>query len=93
MARRLGFQAYPVVGNVFRDRATSDDARHCWVMIKWDNKWHISDVEVEWGYIARFYTGTSTYWNLFDQTVSSEFVTFYENPEYPTICYYFKNEG
>jgi hypothetical protein len=93
MARRLGFQAYPVVGNVFSDRATSDDARHCWVMIKWNNQWHISDVEVEWGYIAKFYTGTSTYWNLFDQTVSTEWLTYYQNPECSTIRYYFKNEG
>lgn len=93
MARRLGFQAYVVVGNVFQDRYSWEDARHCWCMIKWNGVWHISDVEIEWGYLNKWYTGTSTYWNLFDQAVSTEWLTFYMNPECNSIKYYFKDES
>ena len=77
MARRLGFQSYIVVGSVFYEQT-----RHCWCMIKWDNKWHISDVEIEWGYLAGWYgTGQSVYRNLFAQTVSNEFFKTYKHPE------------
>jgi transposase len=93
MARRLGFQSYLVVGNVFSDRSATDAARHCWAMIKWDGKWHISDVELEWGYISSYYTQTSTYWNLFEQTLAMEYLSYYENPECSTIKYIFKDES
>ena len=76
MARRLGFQAYPIIGTVGENRA-----RHCWCMIQWDGAWHISDVEMEWGYITGWYTGQRAYWNLFDQKVSNEYFTTYRNPE------------
>lgn len=92
-ARRLGFQSYVAVGNLEKDRDPSEDARHCWCMIYWDGKWHISDVETEWGYLNRYYIpGTSYYYNLFKQTLSRENVTYYENPERPAICYFFKDE-
>lgn len=92
-ARRLGFQSYAVVGNLERDREEWEDARHCWCMIYWGGKWHISDVETEWGYLNRYYASTSMYYNLFAQTLATENVTYYENPERPAICYFFKNEG
>lgn len=76
LARRLGFQSYIVVGSVFQK-----NTRHCWCMIQWDNKWHVSDVEIEWGYIAGWYTGgQSIYFNLFDQTVSNEKFSTYTSP-------------
>lgn len=93
-ARRLGFQSYVAVGNLEKDRAPSDPARHCWCMIYWNGKWHISDVETEWGYLNRYYIpGTSLYYNLFKQALPRENVTYYENPERPAICYFFKDES
>jgi len=76
LARRLGFQAYVVVGSVFQETT-----RHCWCMIEWDGKWHISDVEIEWGYLAGWYSSQAVYRNLFAQTVSSEKYSTYKNPE------------
>ena len=76
LAKRLGFQCYLDVGSVF-----SSTARHCWCMIEWDSVWHISDVEIEWGYMARWYTSQPTYRNLFDQAVSTQYFSTYTNPE------------
>ncbi len=85
LAKRLGFDCYCVVGGIF-----SNDALHCWNMIRWDGKWHISDVEIEWGWMSGYYGGgLRLYRNLFDQTLSSEWVTFYRNPEVSTVCYTF----
>lgn len=71
-ARRLGFrQSYLVVGGV-----GSNDALHCWCMIKWSGKWHISDVELEYGWLSGWY-GARKYWNLFDQPVAKESITRY----------------
>ena len=85
VARRLGFQSYAVVGDVF-----NTDTRHCWCMVYWDGAWHISDVEVEWGYLNGFYTGGKHYYfNLFDQKVSSQWISSYVNPELSSIKYYF----
>ena len=93
-ARRLGFQSYVAVGNIEFDRAPDDAARHCWCMIYWNGKWHISDVETEWGYLNRFYNpNASMYYNLFKQALPRENVTYYENPERPAICYFFKDES
>lgn len=76
VARRLGFDAYIVVGSVF-----AESTRHCWCMIKWDGSWHISDVEIEWGYLAGWYSNQAVYRNLFSQTVSKENFSTYSNPE------------
>lgn len=84
VARRLGFQSYAVIGDVFRP-----DVIHCWCMIKWDGVWHISDVEVEWGYLSRYYSSGSYYYNLFDQAVSTQWLSYYVSPELSTIKYYF----
>lgn len=84
-ARRLGFQSYAVVGDVF-----NEGTRHCWCMIYWDGYWHISDVEVEWGYLNKYYDrNTSYYFNLFDQTVSTRFLSYYQSPECSSVRYYF----
>ena len=73
MARRLGFQAYPVVG-------TMNGARHCWDLILWNGVWHLSDVEFEWGYMSGYYnSGTRIYRNLFDQSLSKEWVPSFTN--------------
>lgn len=83
LARRLGFQAYVVSGGVW-----SSGNDHCWVMVQWDGKWHISDVELEWGHLCGYYQGGKIYRNLFDQTVASENITYYKS----TVCdisYYF----
>ena len=52
-------------------------------MIQWDGKWHISDVEIEWGWLSGWYGGgtVSLYRNLFSQTVSNEYFSTYTNPE------------
>lgn len=76
MARRLGFQSYLVIGMV----GGGGGSLHCWNMIKWSGKWHLSDVELEWGWLNGWY-GARKYWNLFEQTLSSESVTSYTNPE------------
>ncbi len=76
LARRLGFQAYVIVGSVFQETT-----RHCWNMIEWDGRWHISDVEIEWGYMAGWYSDQAVYRDLFAQTVSSESFRTYKNPE------------
>jgi transglutaminase-like putative cysteine protease len=53
MARRLGFQAYPISGGV-----GSNNADHAWVMINWsDGKTYLFDVELEYAYHHR-YTGS-----------------------------------
>lgn len=76
LARRLGFQAYLVVGYI-------SGSVHCWNMIQWSGKWHISDVEIEWGWMNGWYSGGTKYLyrNLFEQTVSSESISSYTNPE------------
>ena len=85
VARRLGFQSYAVVGGIFREATI-----HCWCMIRWDGVWHISDVEVEWGYLNKYYNpSVSYYFNLFDQAVSTQWLSFYQSPELSTIKYYF----
>ena len=85
LAKRLGFNAYLVVGGIFSNNAT-----HCWNMIEWDGVWHISDVEIEWGWMSGHYGGgLKLYRNLFDQALSSQWVTSYTNPEVPTVCYKF----
>ena len=84
VARRLGFQSYAVVGGVF-----SEATIHCWCMIRWDDVWHISDVEVEWGYLNKYYNSVSYYFNLFDQAVPTQWLSFYQSPELSTIKYYF----
>ena len=46
LARRLGYQAYPVCGGV-----NQYDDLHAWVVIQWDDgQEYIFDVELEWGY-------------------------------------------
>ena len=85
-ARRLGFQSYLCVGNIYYD-ITAD--RHCWPLIQWDGKWHICDLNNEWGHLAGYYPTAKLYWNLFGQTLSSENVSTYRNPECG-IKYYFK---
>jgi len=78
MARRLGFQAYPVAGRL----NGSSGPVHCWDMIYWDGYWHLSDVEYEWGYLSGYYGGGyKVYRNLFDQTLSVEWATSYTSPE------------
>ena len=78
MARRLGFQAYPVAG---RFNGPSGNV-HCWDMIYWNGYWHVSDVEYEWGYLSGYYGGGyKEYRNLFDQTLSKEWVSSYTSPE------------
>lgn len=85
LARRLGFQAYLVVGGIGNVNTV-----HCWNMIYWSGRWHISDVEIEWGWLAGYYGGGyRLYRNLFNQTLSSEWVTYYVNPETSTVSYYF----
>ena len=85
VARRLGFQSYAVVGDIY-----TQGTRHCWCMIYWDGYWHISDVEVEWGWLNRWYDRTASYYyNLFDQKVSSQWITYYVSPERSTIDYFF----
>lgn len=83
VVRRLGFQSYLVVGEVWSTRNP-----HCWNMIKWSNTWHISDVELEWGHISGYYQGKLIYRNLFDMALSQERVSYYRNPECD-ISYYF----
>ena len=93
LARRLGFQAYLVVGGI-----GSVSKTHCWNMIYWSGKWHISDVEIEWGWLAGYYGGGyKLYRNLFNQTLSSEWVKYYVNPETITsgytVSYFFPEYG
>ena len=78
LARRIGFQAYPVAGRL----NGSSGAVHCWDMIYWDGYWHLSDVEYEWGYLSGWYGGNyKVYRNLFDQALSTEWATSYTSPE------------
>lgn len=85
LARRIGMQTYLVVGGIF-----SNNALHCWNMIYWDGYWHISDVEIEWGWLQGYYGGgLRVYRNLFDQTVATDNLSYYQNPEVPTVCYTF----
>lgn len=84
-ARRLGFQSYAVVGDLYREGTI-----HCWCMIYWDGYWHISDVEVEWGWLNKYYDyNTSYYYDLFDQRVSSQWIDYYVNEERSSIKYFF----
>lgn len=63
LARRLGYQAYPVCGGVH-----SNNAIHAWVMIDWpDGQSYIFDVELEWAYARGFYDGVIRPTNLFKQ--------------------------
>ncbi len=45
LARRLGYQAYPICGGV-----NNNNALHAWVMIDEDGVEYIYDVELDWGY-------------------------------------------
>ncbi len=65
MARRLGYQAYPVSGGV--GSANSD---HGWVMIPWsDGVTYMFDVELEYAYRYRY--STKKYYNLYKMTTST----------------------
>ena len=67
LARRLGYQAYPVCGGV----GTANQL-HAWVMIEWDDgEEYIFDVELEWAYIRDFYNRGYTYINMFKQPRNS----------------------
>ena len=78
LARRLGFQAYPVAGRL----NGSSGPVHCWDMIYWNGIWHLSDVEYEWGYLSGYYGGGyKVYRNLFDQALSVEWASSYTSPE------------
>ena len=85
VVRRLGLQSYLVVGSVWSNRA-----RHCWNMIKWNGTWHISDLELEWGYLTGYYTGggLKIYRNLFGMAVATEYLSSYSHPECD-LTYYF----
>lgn len=88
MAKRLGFQAYPVGGRL----NSSSGPVHCWDMIYWNGVWHLSDVEYEWGYMSGYYSGgTRIYRNLFDQALSLEWATSYTSPESGLTYYFPKN--
>ncbi|MCC8357147.1 MAG: S-layer homology domain-containing protein, partial [Oscillospiraceae bacterium] len=65
MARRLGYQAYPISGGV--GSANSD---HGWVMIPWsDGVTYMFDVELEYAYRYRY--STKKYYNLYKMTTST----------------------
>ena len=67
LARRLGYQAYPVCGGVH-----TNNALHAWVMIEWpDGEEYIFDVELEWAYARGFYDGVIRPTNLFKQPVNA----------------------
>ena len=67
LARRLGYQAYPVCGGV----GTANQL-HAWVVIEWsDGEEYIFDVELEWAYIWDFYNRGYSYVNMFKQPRSS----------------------
>ena len=77
---RLGFQSYVVVGTVGNPGNTG--TAHCWNIVKWDGDWYLSDVELEWGWLAgKKGNGQKLYWNLFDQKLSGEWVKSYTNSE------------
>lgn len=51
LARRLGYQAYPVCGGV-----GTGNQLHAWVVIEWDDgQEYIFDVQLEWAYRNNFY--------------------------------------
>ncbi len=52
VARRLGYQAYPVCGGV-----GTLNQLHAWVMLVIDEEEFICDVELEWAYRLGFYSG------------------------------------
>lgn len=63
LARRLGYQAYPVCGGV-----NTTNNLHAWVMIDWpDGESYIFDVELEWAYRLGYYGGVIRNLNLFKQ--------------------------
>lgn len=67
LARRLGYQAYPVCGGV-----GTQNQLHAWVMIEWpDGNEYIFDVELEWAYMTDFYRQGYGYMNMFKQPRSS----------------------
>ena len=63
IARRLGFQSYPVAGGV----GTANQL-HAWVMVEFDDGVeYICDVELEWAYRNHFYRGTYNLDSMFKQ--------------------------
>ena len=63
VARRLGFQAYPVAGGV-----GSRNQLHAWVMVEFDDgEEYICDVELEWAYRNNFYGGLSNSDSMYKQ--------------------------
>ena len=65
VARRLGFQAYPVVGGV-----GSADQLHAWVMVPFDDgAAYICDLELEWAYRHGFYQGPVTMDSMYKQPI------------------------
>lgn len=89
VVRRLGFQSYLVVGEVWEGRNV-----HCWNMIKWKDddgytRWHISDIELEWGHLCGYYDGgKKIYRDLFAIKLPYESVSSYKHPEC-SLRYYF----
>ncbi|MCD7769161.1 MAG: S-layer homology domain-containing protein [Oscillospiraceae bacterium] len=71
LARRLGFQAYPVVGTLTQQtNGGTAETAYCWAMIQWDSQWHISDVFNEYCYLNQKYKSYPVVLDLFDQTVT-----------------------
>ncbi len=89
LARRLGFQAYLIVGNIGDNPGVKGNP-HCWNMIQWDGVWHLSDVETEWGWLNGYYQpGLFLYRNLFDQAIYDVDNTYYYANSNARIYYFF----
>ena len=73
LARRLGFQAYPVCGGV-----NENNALHAWVMIEESGNEYIYDVELDWAYRTGAHGRVSIRpgRNLFKQLRGSSVVTY-----------------
>ncbi len=78
LARRLGYQAYPVCGGV-----GTGNQLHAWVVIEWDDgEEYIFDVELEWAYTWDFYRRGYSYMNMFKQPRNA-----------PNVIYVFPGES
>jgi hypothetical protein len=67
LARRLGYQAYPVCGGV-----GTKNQLHAWVVIEWDDgESYIFDVELEWAYSRGYYDGNYTPTDMFKQPLNA----------------------
>jgi hypothetical protein len=67
LARRLGYQAYPVCGGV-----GTKNQIHAWVVIEWDDgEEYIFDVELEWAYSRGFYNGNYAPEDMFKQPLNA----------------------